>query len=83
MLGLQSLDLSPLRSVTRIGDEFLGGCSNLTSIDLRVLCNVRRIGGRCLYDSLRSDMIASIVDTVRTMGEVCWEDIVDSGIGIV
>jgi hypothetical protein len=42
--GLTSLDLSPLKNVTTIGDGFLSHCSGLTSLDLSSLSEVTRIG---------------------------------------
>eukprot|EP00760_Papus_ankaliazontas_P028006 PhM_4_TR3474/c1_g2_i1/m.77882 len=42
--GFLYLDLSPLTNVTKIGNNFLHGCSRLTSLDLSPLANVRHIG---------------------------------------
>jgi hypothetical protein len=45
---LTSIDLSPLRNVNRIGNDFLSHCSRLTSVDLFPLQNVAHIGNNFL-----------------------------------
>jgi hypothetical protein len=46
---LESIDLSGLSNVTKIGGWFLMNCSNLTNIDLSPFSNVTEIGSWFLY----------------------------------
>ena len=41
---LSSIDLSPFRSITKVGNYFLAGCCSLTSIDLAPLNSVVTVG---------------------------------------
>jgi len=46
---LKSINLSPLKNVTEIGDGFLIGCKSLTCIDLSPFNKVESIGNQFLY----------------------------------
>eukprot|EP01064_Diplonema_japonicum_P036299 TRINITY_DN8110_c0_g1_i1.p1 TRINITY_DN8110_c0_g1~~TRINITY_DN8110_c0_g1_i1.p1 ORF type:complete len:363 (+),score=47.05 TRINITY_DN8110_c0_g1_i1:92-1180(+) len=65
---LDTIDLTTLTAVTRIGCNFLMGCNDITSLDLRSMHNLRQIGDSFLCACVSLQSLCTPSATVGTIG---------------
>ena len=74
--GLKSLDLSGLGRITKIGSQFLGRCSSLTSIDVSMnrMRNVETIGDKFMYYCNKFTVLdLSLLKKLQSFGSNAFE----------